>query len=208
MEGGMDASGVSCPVPTPGVTCPAPTPNGQTLPFVVDSVYITSGYYGDLSSIVEPLPDTCGGNRSSPTALGKCHTWRFSTAGAADPNSGVVWQYPANNWGGQVGYRIPPGATKVSFWVRGATGRERVSFGIGVIGYGCSPNVSFPCDDTVTGGVPVMTLPTTWTHVTIPITGGSYAGGVLTGFSWNVQPGWEPAGVPEITFYVDDIQWM
>jgi hypothetical protein len=128
-------------------------------------------------------------------------------AGQGKGWSGVVWQYPVNNWGGAPGYLIPPGATKVTFYARGATGTESVSFNVGGIGFGGIPTPSAPCVDTVQGSVPKTTLSTTWTQYTIDITGQTYAGGVLNGFSWVAGAVDQPTTVSEVTFYIDDIQW-
>jgi hypothetical protein len=156
-----------------------------------------------------PGDTTCGGNRAPGTPVGSCHTVIYTTtpdAGLGKGWSGVVWQYPTNNWGGAAGYLIPPGATKVTFYARGATGKESVSFNVGGIGGGL-PTASAPCVDTVQGAVPKTTLSTTWTQYTIDITGQTYAGGVLNGFAWVAGAVDQPTTVGEITFYVDDIQW-
>jgi hypothetical protein len=191
----------------------APAANSSTLPFAVDSkgAFVPSGYEGDYPSVVMPADTTCGGNRSSTTALGACHTVNYNTtpdAGIGKGWAGVVWQYPANNWGTATGYLIPPGATTVSFWARGATGTESVSFNVGGIGYGGIPSATNPCEDTVTGSLAKSTLSTTWTHYNIPIPDATYSGGVLNGFSWVAGAADQPPTATEITFYVDDIEWQ
>ncbi len=206
--GGMASSnGGGTPV------CPAPMSNGgATLPFAVDTpkTFIPSGYEGDFTAIRASLDTTCGGNRSSSSALGNCHTFTYvltRDAGLGAGWAGVVWQYPTNNCGAQPGYAIPPGASQVTFYVRGATGRESVSFGVGGIGYGNPPSISSPCVDTINATMPKMALPTAWTKVTISIAGQSYAGGVLNGFAWVAGAGDQPSGASEVTFYIDDIEW-
>jgi hypothetical protein len=118
----------------------------------------------------------------------------------------VVWQYPADNWGASPGYRIPSGATKVSFYARGVTGHEVVAFGVG------SPPVSvpvsgIPCYDTVNVAFPKQTLSTAWTHIVIPLNGQTYPYGVLDAFSWLAVAKDQPTSVTSVTFYIDAIEW-
>jgi hypothetical protein len=165
-----------------------------------------------------PAGTTCGGNRSSASAMGACHTVIYTitpdgglpeTGGGTGAGwAGVVWQYPANNWGSGPGYLIPAGATTVSFWAKGATGTEVVAFGAGGIGYGGIPTSAAPCEDTVNGSLDKTTLSTTWTHYNIPIPNAVYAGGVISGFSWTAGSADQPTGTAEVTFYIDDIEWQ
>jgi hypothetical protein len=121
--------------------------------------------------------------------------------------AGVVWQFPVNNWGAMPGFAIPAGATKITFYVRGATGTERVQFFAGD-GQTCfTPTQANPCIDTAGGSTQTLTLPTTWTAVSMNISG-TYAGGVLKAFEWLAASTNQPAGKQSITFYIDDIQWQ
>jgi hypothetical protein len=194
--------------------CSPPVANSATLPFAVDSTpgFVASGYEGDLSFVKEAADKTCGANRAPATPLlGKCHTFTYSLGYDGGVGwAGVVWQFPTNNWGAKPGFLIPPGATKVTFWVRGMTGMESVSFSAGGIGYQGVATAADPCADTVDGKVAAMTLPTTWTKVTITLTGTntpvSYSGGVISGFSW-LAHGAGQGNLQTMTFYVDDIEW-
>lgn len=195
------------------ITCPPPAANSATLPFAIDSVpgFVASGYLGDYASVKEAADKTCGGHRAPASPLlGSCHTFTYSPGSEGGVGwAGVVWQYPVNNWGAKPGFLIPPGATKVTFWVRGETGMEIISFSVG-IGYQSLPTAADPCEDTVTGKLAAMTLPTTWTQVTIPLTGTTtpvtYGGGVLGGFSW-IAGGAGQSVTQDTTFYIDDIEW-
>jgi hypothetical protein len=230
--------------------CSAPKANSDTLPFAIDlnAKFVPSGYEGDAAtagaipgaiSMPPPAADnSCAGSRSSPAALGSCHTVIYTPLAPCTPIAypvgattqgwaGVVWQSPANNWGYQPGYAIPAGATKVSFWAKGAKGGEQITFFAGGTGYGSMPTVTMPCADTVSANTKA-TLTTTWTQYTFPL-GAQYASGVLTGFGFslaaNVQPGYVAPvggapvcadagtgdggpGGPATTFYVDDIEWQ
>jgi hypothetical protein len=192
--------------------CPALTPAGS-LPFAVDTRFIASGYEGDVAAIVESATSTtCGGNRATASAmLGACHTFTYSAAPAGGANAGwvgVIWQYPANNWGASQGWAIPSGATKVSFWVRGQAGGETVAFNAGGTNFGNAPSPTAPCPDTVTASAPAKHLTTTWQHVTMAVTGGTYPGGVIDGFQILAVASAQPAPGTPVTFYIDDIEWQ
>jgi hypothetical protein len=174
---------------------------------VVDAIgaFVPSGVEGDYTAW-GMAPAGCNGNRA-PGAVGTCRTFTYNLSPGAGLGMGWlgdVWQYPPNNWFVSPGYAIPAGATKVTFWVRGATGSEVVAFNAGGTGV---PTAVDPCVDTVAGSVPKMMLPTTWTQVTINLTG-TYAGGVVDAFTWVAVAADQPIGSSSITFYIDDIEWQ
>ena len=93
--------------------------------------------------------------------------------------AGVYWQDPVDNWGtvpGPVGYDLSQ-ATRLTFWVRGETGGERVQFLVGGIDgeYG---DTLYPAVKT-----PVLPLSTTWRQVTIDLTGADLTQ-IIGGFGW------------------------
>jgi hypothetical protein len=187
--------------------CAAPGANSSTLPFAVDTpgAFVSSGYEGDYSAIT--VTATCP-TRAPGTPAGDCHTVIYNTlpdAGLGLGWAGVVWQHPANNWGSQPGYLIPPGAQAVTFYAQGATGTENVGFAVGGMG---TPSTATPCVDTVTSTLAAVTLSTTWTQYTLPLSSQTYAGGVLNGFSWSAAADKQSATVTNATFYIDDIQWV
>jgi hypothetical protein len=168
--------------------------------------YAPDGYQGDWGFIQQgasaamPCPTPPAG------AKGSCHafTYNFGADAGVLNWAGVSWHYPQMNWGALPGYGIPAGATKVMFNARGAMGGEVVTFSAGGSGV---PTLADPCQDTVTGSTIPTTLTTSWTPVTIPLTG-TYAGGVINGFTWSASNmGQGDGGATSITFFIDDIEW-
>lgn len=105
--------------------------------------------------------------------------------------AGVYWQSPANNWGtvpGPAGYDLSR-ASRLTFWVRGQTGAERIQFLVGGItgryGDSLQPAVK----------TPVLTLSTEWQEVTIPLTGMDLTH-VIGGFGWVATSQDNPSGAP------------
>jgi hypothetical protein len=199
------------------------------LPFAVDvnGDFVPSGYEGDAvgvapnaGAIAMAADLTCGGNRSSATAMGDCHSVTYTPLAPGTPVgdpagattngwAAVAWQHPANNWGSQPGYAIPSGATRVTFSARGAAGGEVVEFWIGGTATGSPPTPDTPCSDPIMASVQA-TLKKTWSTYTIALGGATYAPGVLTGFGFTVGASDQPASSHggKATFYVDDIRWQ
>lgn len=161
-----------------------------TLPMVVDSYYIVSGYAGDGQGgkVAETACPLRAGERR-----GKCHafTWAATDKGWAS----IFWQWPANNWGlhDLPGRPIPGGAKQVSFYAWGKQGGEAISFGAGLDG-----------KDSFTIMAPPITLTTTPKQYTLSLDGVDYGSRVISSFMWSANQGSEGA---EVTFYVDDIIW-
>ena len=78
--------------------------------------------------------------------------------------AGVVWQHPAGDWGDTPGGFDLTGATKLSFWARGAEGGEKVSIGIGNIGNDKRYHDTF-------SGKRDLTLTSEWQQFKIDLTG-------------------------------------
>ena len=101
------------------------------LPMVVlnqtgESAFAASGYMGSIDSL--KLDDTC---EDQPHSGEHCTRVTFDRN---DDWGGVVWQHPANDWGDKPGGFDLTGAKELSFWARGSSGGERITFGMGVIG--------------------------------------------------------------------------
>jgi hypothetical protein len=172
----------------------APSP----LPFVVDSVFIASGYMGDGSVTGAILQDdnmTCLATRPAG-AEGHCHKFTYTPPAVGMGWGGVYWQYPVNNWGTNQGKRIAPGATKVTFYAAGAAGGEIVKFIVGGM-------KGTPYADTLEATL-TATLTTTMAPYIVDLTGKTYDA-VLGGFGWVIEA---PLGiVAPIVFTVDSIRW-
>jgi len=101
------------------------------LPMVVlnktgESAYAASGYMGSTDSL--KLDDTC---EDQPHSGEHCTRVTFDRN---DDWGGVVWQHPADDWGDKPGGFDLTGAKELTFWARGSSGGERITFGMGVIG--------------------------------------------------------------------------
>ena len=157
-----------------------------------DNHYIPAGYMGDYSDV--KIDSACFDNPHSGTTCIKVTYSNAMSQGARW--AGMYWQSPANNWGDRKGGFDLTGATKLTLWVRGAKGGERVEeFKIGGI-TGLYP------DSDIAGIGPVM-LTQEWKKYEIDLSGKdlSYISG---GFCWGTNLDVNPDGV---TFYLDDIKY-
>ncbi len=177
---------------------------GKALPVVIDDYFAPSGYMEDardmnagMTPAFEGDDTTCGGNRSAG-GRGFCHEVTFSTFPSGGLGwGGVFWQYPANNWGTMPGLKIAPGATKVRFQARGASGGEKVGFfaGIGAGSEAYADGFKMTNQD--------FTLTAEWQEyvLTLP-SNADYSKGVVGPLAWGV--GSEGNATP-VKFYIDDI---
>ncbi len=156
-------------------------------PFVVDDSFAASGYEGGggpagTISDDQTCPMRAGGMR------GHCHhiEWKPGT----NSWGGVLWQYPANNWGSSPGFAIPDGYAQVRFRAWGKAGGEKVSF---VVGLGANAVDKFQAR----ADVALAAQPTEY----VLGVRGAYGAKVVSAFGWVTN-----AGAAE-TFYVDDIIW-
>jgi len=186
--------------------CTAGPPSGS-IPFVVDSKFSPEGFMGDPSTMF----DDCGAvGRANASAQGLCHSVVYITGPKGW--AGVYWQYPATNWGETAGYPMTLGATRVTFWARGAVGGESVTFRVGYTGFA---TLLQPCTpDSVSGNTIALSLTTTWTKYSFSLMGAYAQGaapvqGVLGGFAWiaNAAPSAD-GGPGTLKFNIDDIQWQ
>ncbi|HEV3191059.1 MAG TPA: hypothetical protein VGY54_11205 [Polyangiaceae bacterium] len=186
--------------------CSAGPPAGS-IPFVVDSKFSAVGFMGDPSTMFANC-DAVG--RASASAQGFCHHAVY-TAGPKGW-AGIFWQYPASNWGEVAGYPMPLGATKVTFWARGAVGGESVAFRTGYTGFATALQPCTP--DTVSGNTIALRLTTTWTQYSFSLMGAYTQGaapvqGLLGAFAWiGNAPSGTDGGPGTLEFYIDDIQWQ
>jgi hypothetical protein len=189
---------------------PPDTDAGTTptaVPFTVSDQFQPTGFMGDtpadFGAITMSSDSTkCPSPRVSG-AQGVCYgiTWApVMSARASTAWVGVYWQYPADNWGAEVGLPVVAGATKVSFAAVGAVGGEQVQFIVGGID-GKGSDAGLPYADTFKASK-LVTLTNAWATYEIPLAGDAYTD-VLGGFAWSITA----SSTSPITFYVDDIQW-
>ena len=181
-------------------TVPAPVFGPAPMPFAVytdgydpGNHYVPSGYMGDVGAISMNQTWTRG-----PHDGKTCIQVKYSGPVPGGVGwAGVYWQSPVDNWGtvpGPTGYNLSR-ARRLTFWVRGTTGSERVQFLVGGItgkyGDSLQPAVK----------TPVLTLSTTWQQVTIHLTGTNLSH-IIGAFGWVASAQQDSQGA---TFYLDDI---
>ncbi|MFN8589294.1 MAG: glycoside hydrolase family 2 TIM barrel-domain containing protein [Candidatus Eisenbacteria bacterium] len=190
-DGHGGAAIANVPLRVTGRAQDEPLADPVDLPFVVVgdgavAAYAPSGWMGDHTSLTMDARST-----GQPHAGATCVKFSYARL---EGWCGVAWQDPPNDWGRLPGGYDLSGATRLSFWVRGAQGGERVKFGFGMIGadqkYG----------DTAKGEREV-TLSREWTRVEIPAKGRDLRR-IKTGFWWSLGG----QGVP-VTFWIDDVKW-
>ena len=178
-----------------GADMPPPTVRKASLPLVL---YSGSGAAGELPFIPAGFMGNTGAIHMDPASTdnprgGK--TCLKAEYAAKDNWGGVVWQSPANDWGTQPGGWNLTGATKLTFWARGAKGGEKVSFQFGIL----DRDKQFY--DTATGKLDSVSLTPTWTQYTIPLARKDLSR-IKTGFVWTAAATGEP-----VTFYLDSIRY-
>jgi len=155
--------------------------------------YVPSGYMGDYRAVTMNQYWT-GHPHDGKTCIRV--TYRGAVPGGMEW-AGVYWQSPANNWGtvsGPTGYNLSR-AIRLTFWVRGTTGADRIQFLVGGITgrYGDSLR---PAVKT-----PVLKLSTAWQRVTITLAGKNLTH-IIGGFGWVASAQNDPDGA---IFFLDDI---
>jgi hypothetical protein len=150
------------------------------------SPYVASGWMGNQRAI--RFDDKCA---VRPHAGSTCMKLQYL---APDQWGGIIWQDPPDDWGDRPGGSDLTGATRLTFWARGATGGEKVKFLFGVI------KREKPYFDTAAGELDVV-LTTEWTQYSIDLTGKDLSR-IKSGFGWTLAGQGKP-----LTFYVDDVQY-
>lgn len=190
-DGKGGAAVANVPLHVKGSPGSEPIADAVDLPFVVvgDGVvpaYAPSGWMGDLGSLTMDAS-----SREQPRSGATCMKFTYRRL---EGWTGVVWQDPPNDWGDRPGGFELSGATKLSFWVRGASGGERVKFGFGII----------PGDkkfhDTAKAEREVILAPE-WRRIEISLKGKSLRR-IKSGFWWTLGG----QGAP-VTFYLDDVRY-
>ncbi len=83
--------------------------------------YAPSGWMGDVANL-ELDQSYSQGSHEGKT----CIKMRYNAEGLKQW-AGIYWQHPVNNWGDKKGGYNLTGATKLTFWARGANGYEVIS---------------------------------------------------------------------------------
>ncbi len=152
----------------------------------VGRAFAPSGYMGAHQGVsMDPK------SRTEPRAGPTCLEVTFRNA---RDWAGVVWQDPPNDWGDKAGGAALHGATRLSFWARGAQGGERVKFGYGLL------KDDKPYPDSA-GDERTIRLSSDWKQYTFDLQGKDL-GRIKSGFYWAAAGQGE-----QLRFYLDDIRY-
>ena len=150
--------------------------------------FAPSGWMGDTSALkIDP-------NCTTKPKDGKfCMKWTYDISkGGQNGWAGAYWQYPANNWGTLKGFDLT-GHKKLSFWVRGETGKEVVDFTAG--------GIKGKIADTFIKEMKEVKLSSEWKQYTIDLSGKDLSN-VSGGFCWTAD---SKKNAGNVTLYLDDI---
>jgi hypothetical protein len=106
--------------------------------------------------------------------------------------AGVAWQDPEGDWGQKPGGKNFTGAKRLRFWARGASGGEKIKFGLGLIGR------DKPYYDSSQNELPFI-LTDQWQEYSIDLKGSNLQR-IKTPFLWVVEASGKP-----VVFYLDDV---
>jgi hypothetical protein len=152
--------------------------------------FAPSGWMGDYGDLKINLANT-EKPRSGNTSIKITYSAKM-TQGAGW--SGIYWQQPANNWGEKKGGYDLSGATKLTFWARGAVGGEKLAeFKMGGI------TGEFPDSDSMSIGP--IELTKEWQKFTIDLKDKDLTH-VIGGFCWAASKDDNPNG---FVIFLDDI---
>jgi hypothetical protein len=149
--------------------------------------WVPSGWMGNYHDIA--LDPRC---TESPRSGASCLKFTYAHPGLW---AGVAWQHPQDDWGDQPGGFDLTGARRLTFWARGAEGKERLDFGVGLLTSGK------PYHDTVHAKKESVRLTTEWKQYSIDLEGEDLSR-IKTPFVWTAT-----GQGRAITFYLDDIRF-
>ena len=157
-----------------------------------DNHYIPSGWMGDYGDI--KFDDKNMTNPHSGTTSIQITYSPKASQGARW--AGIYWQNPPNNWGTRPGGYDLTGAKKLSFWIRGEKGGERIEElkAGGITGEYADSDVA---------GIGPVNLTAEWQQLTIDLEGKDLSS-ISGGFCWATNLDVNPEGC---TFYLDDIRY-
>jgi len=154
--------------------------------------FFSSGWMGDFSDI-----KIDGASKEDPYLGDSCIKITYSGKAAQGARwAGVMWQNPANNWGSvDKGFDLSK-AAKLTFWVRGEKGGERIEeFKVG------GTMGEFSDSDIAVIGPAILNKE--WTQYTIDLKGKDMSY-IFGGFAWSANVDNNPEGA---TFYLDEIKF-
>jgi len=154
--------------------------------------FIPSGWMGDYGDIKYD-----GASKEDPYLGDSCIKIIYNGKAAQGARwAGIYWQNPANNWGTvDAGFDLTK-ATKLTFWLRGAKGGERIEeFKVG--------GIMGEYSDSDSSGIGPVILNKEWTQYSIDLKGKDMSY-IIGGFCWstNIDNNLEGA-----TFYLDEIKY-
>lgn len=176
-----------------------PTAAVVEAPFEMSSMYYPTGWAGDhaaISASVDTVEIRAGDSDN------RCFKWSYK-ADTTKPGMGwaaVLYQYPKDNWGALPGRRVI-GATRITFWARGAVGGEAVDFKTGNDTYMIPPDAGMYKDSY--GSAIRGTLTKEWKQYEIPLAE-SNTEMVISGFIWAARM---PKDGAPVTFYLDELRF-
>jgi hypothetical protein len=158
----------------------------------VNNHFIPSGWMGDYGDLKYD-----GASKEDPYLGDTCMKLTYSGKASNGARwAGIIWQYPANNWGSlDKGFDLSK-ATKLTFWARGAKGEERIEeFKVGgIMG-------EFSDSDSASIGPVILTKE--WKQYTIDLKGKDMSY-IIGGFGWSTNVDVNPEGA---TFYLDELKF-
>ena len=110
---------------------------------------------------------------------------------------GVAWQHPPNNWGDEDGGFDLTGASALEFWVRGESGGEKASFGVGML----DKKTDYP--DSVIVKTPMIELGSEWKKYRIGFQEGDDLSSLKVPFVVTLEGQRKP-----VSIYLDSIRFV
>lgn len=152
--------------------------------------YAASGWMGDYGDLkINP------GDKESPRS--GATSFKITYSGKMTQNAGwagIYWQQPANNWGERKGGYNIAGASKLTFWARGAKGGETVAdFKMG--------GITGEYADTDSQSTGPIVLTREWKQYSIDLKDKDLSN-IIGGFCFTASKDDNPDG---FVFYLDDI---
>lgn len=179
-------------------TCLAQEEPRARKPIDIENRFSASGWMGD-GTLGRKYIAFDGANETDPHSKPSCIkiTYTFSP----DPGwAGIYWQNKPDNWGKLPGDSYSSKKlAKVTFWVKGTTGKEVVEFKSG-----CTEDAKLKYHDSFCQTTGRIALSTKWEQRTIDLEGADLSS-VIGGFCWVASKDFNKAKA--ITFYLDDIQF-